>query len=328
MWREFCEFGRDLLIPWEIEAREKCDGQCGMAEESSKACLAKAQRPLRRLRAKLVWSPALKISITIFISWISRDVSESLRVVWLGLVVVKSVYYTFDDNNEFRETAGKRRETGEASDAVEFARTRLKFEPDERQSEVLLSNAKRGILNCTRQWGKSTIAAAMAVYRAYMRAKSVVLVASPTNRQSAELIRKAAEMVVRLGIRPRGDGDNETSLLLPNGSRIVGLPGIEGTVRGFSAVSLLLIDEAARVEDAMYKALRPMLAVGEGDLWLMSTPRGKRGFFYECWAHGGPEWFRVGVPATECARISRAFLEGERGAVRLWIVNRLLQKAI
>ena len=163
-----------------------------------------------------------------------------------GLVVLKSVYYTFDDNNESRETAGKRREKREPGDAVEFARTRLKFEPDERQIEVLLSNTKRGILNCTRQWGKSTIAAAMAVYRAHMRAKSVVLVASPTNRQSAELIRKAAEMVMRLGIRPRGDGDNGTSLLFPNGSRIVGLPGIEGTVRGFSAVSLLLIDEAAR----------------------------------------------------------------------------------
>ena len=64
-------------------------------------------------------------------------------------------------------------------------------------------------------------------------------------------------------------------------------------MRGFSAVSLLLIDEAAQVEDAMYKALRPMLAVSDGDLWLMSTPYGKRGFFYECWEHGGPEWLRV-----------------------------------
>jgi hypothetical protein len=53
------------------------------------------------------------------------------------------------------------------------------------------------------------------------------------------------------------------SLLFPNGSRIVGLPGIEVTVRGFSAVSLLLIDEASRVDDAMYKALHPMLAVGQ-----------------------------------------------------------------
>jgi hypothetical protein len=86
-------------------------------------------------------------------------------------------------------------------------------------------------------------------------------------------------------------------------------------VRGFSAVSLLLIDEAARVEDAMYKALRPMLAVGDGDLWLMSTPWGKRGFFHEVWEHGGPEWTRVCVPATECPRIRKEFLEEERGAL-------------
>ncbi len=178
-------------------------------------------------------------------------------------------------------------EAPEVLDAVEFARTRLGFEPDERQMEVLRSEAKRGILNCTRQWGKSTVAAAKAVHRAYTRAESLVLVASPAERQSGELMRKAAEMVRKLGIRPRGDGDNEISLLFPNGSRIVGLPGTEATVRGFSAVSLLLIDEAARVEDAMYKALRPMLAVGDGDLWLMSTPCGKRGFFYEAWEHGG-----------------------------------------
>ena len=264
---------------------------------------------------------AVKISITAVISYRYTIARKFPGVIQRSAVLQKNVYYTFDDNKS-RGTAGKRRETRRPLDAVEFARTRLLFEPDERQIEVLRSGAKYGILNCTRQWGKSTIAAAMAVYRAYTRAKSVVLVASPTNRQSGELLRKAAEMVAKLGIRPRGDGDNETSLLFPNGSRIVGLPGIEGTVRGFSAVSLLLIDEAARVEDAMYKGLRPMLAVGEGDLWLMSTPRGKRGFFYECWEHGGPGWFRVGVPATECTRISREFLEAERRAVGpLWFAQ-------
>src|SRR5438552_2134459 len=153
-------------------------------------------------------------------------------------------------------------------EAVEFARTRLGLAPDEQQKKVLESGAKRGILNCSRQWGKSTVAAAKAVHRAYMRKESLVLVASPTDRQSAEFLRKAAGLVRKLGITPRGDGDNQISLMLPNGSRIVGLPGTEGTVRGFSAVSLLLIDEASRVEDAMYKALLPMLAVGNGDLWL------------------------------------------------------------
>jgi hypothetical protein len=120
-------------------------------------------------------------------------------------------------------------------DAAEFARVRLGFMPDEKQMEVLRSTAKRAILNCSRQWGKSTVTAARAVHRAYSRAGALVLVASPSERQSAEFLRKASELMRRLGVRPRGDGDNAISLAFPNGSRIIGLPGNEATVRGFSA---------------------------------------------------------------------------------------------
>jgi Terminase large subunit, T4likevirus-type, N-terminal len=212
-----------------------------------------------------------------------------------------------------------------AEDVIGFVTELLRFEPDERQRELLESVAKRGILNCSRQWGKSTVAAIKAVHRAYSRPRSVVLVASPSERQSAEFIRKASGMVVKLGFAPRGDGDNAISLLFPNGSRIVGLPSTEGTVRGFSAVSLLLIDEAARVEDAAYKALRPSLAVGDGDLWLMSTPYGKRGFFYETWEHGSADWKRVSVAATECPRIPASFLEEERSELgALWFQQEYL----
>ena len=74
---------------------------------------------------------------------------------------------------------------------------------------------------------------------------------------------------------------------------------------------MLLVDEAAVVEDGLYKALRPMIATSRGELWLMSTPRGKRGLFYETWVRGGAEWERVSVRATECARIPAEFLEEE-----------------
>jgi hypothetical protein len=198
---------------------------------------------------------------------------------------------------------------------VAFAKERLGFEPDEKQSLVLKRPIRRGLLNCSRQWGKSTVTAAKAVHRAYCRAESLVVVVSPCARQSGEFLRKAGSFVRRLGIRVCGDGDNEMSLLFPNRSRIVGLPGVENTVRGFSAVSLMLIDEAARVDDDLYKAVRPMLAVGGGDLWLMSTPKGQRGFFYEEWTSGGEGWERVSVPGSECARIPAEFLMEERVAL-------------
>jgi hypothetical protein len=77
-------------------------------------------------------------------------------------------------------------------------------------------------------------------------------------------------------------------------------------------VSLMLIDEASRVRDALYRAMRPALAVGDGDLWLMSTPNGKRGFFWEEWANGGAAWERIQVAAPDCPRITKRFLEEER----------------
>lgn len=196
--------------------------------------------------------------------------------------------------------------------ADEWVRQKLGFRPDAAQARVLTTRSRRVVMNCTRQWGKSTVTAAKAVHQAYTAAESLTLVVSPSARQTAEFLRKAGEFVRRLKVRLKGDGDNELSLLLPNRSRIVGVPGNESTVRGFSAVSLLLVDEAARVDDDLYLAARPMLAVSNGTLWLMSTPCGKRGFFYETWVKGGPEWERVRVPAEECPRIGRAFLEEER----------------
>ena len=99
------------------------------------------------------------------------------------------------------------------------------------------------------------MAAAGAVHRAFTVPKCTVIVASPGERQSGEWMRKAEEMLERLDIQPRGDGYNKLSLLLPNGSRIVGLPASEKKVRGYS-VSMLIIDEASRVEDSLYHALR------------------------------------------------------------------------
>jgi hypothetical protein len=214
----------------------------------------------------------------------------------------------------YRDVPGKEK-PAEPGDAAEWVRAHLGFEPDRGQALMLGSASKRGLLNCTRQWGKSTIAAAKAVYQASTEPGSLTLVVSPSARQSGEFVRKAAGFAKLLGIRVKGDGDNEISLAFPNQSRIVGLPGNEPTARGFSKVSLLLVDEASRVSDDLYKAIRPTLAVSSGALWLMSTPFGSRGFFWEAWQRGGPEWERVRVPAYECPRIQRAFLEEERATM-------------
>jgi hypothetical protein len=208
-------------------------------------------------------------------------------------------------------SARGRKQAELSTDAVVWAREALGFIADEKQQQVLAATATRGILNCTRQWGKSTTCAIKAVHYAHFHPESLVLVASPSLRQSGEFLRKARKAVSKLGIRPRGDGENRCSLLLPNDARIVGLPESEDTVRGFSDVGLMIVDEASRVSDRLYEALRPMLAVGNGALWLMSTPNGRSGFFYREWS-GEMPWLRVQATAAECPRIPAGFLHEER----------------
>jgi hypothetical protein len=78
------------------------------------------------------------------------------------------------------------------------------------------------------------------------------------------------------------------------------------------------VDEAARVDDGLYYAIRPMLAVSGGRLLMHSTPAGKRGVFLEEWS-GREGWERYEVRAEECERIPASFLEEERGALPAWI---------
>jgi hypothetical protein len=145
-----------------------------------------------------------------------------------------------------------------------------------------------------------------------------VLLLSPSLRQSGELFRKVVAMLEALEPVPHRREDNRLSFTLANRSRVVSLPGSEETIRGFSSVSLLVEDEAARVDDALYAAIRPMLAVSGGRLVLLSTPFGKRGHFFEAWENGGGAWIRTRITADQCPRISPAFLEEEKAALGEW----------
>jgi len=193
--------------------------------------------------------------------------------------------------------------------------------PDPWQCQVLRSTSPRVLLNCSRQAGKSSVTAVLAVHVAVYQPGSLVLMLSPAQRQSAELFRKAIDVYRALGRPVPASSETVLRLELENGSRIVALPGKESTIRGFSGVKLLAIDEAARVPDELYLAVRPMLAVSGGRIIALSTPFGKRGWWHREWTEGGPTWERVEVPASMCLRISPAFLEEERRSLGSWFFD-------
>src|SRR5919199_3284635 len=158
------------------------------------------------------------------------------------------------------------------------------LDPDPWQRDVLRSTAPRVLLNCSRQSGKSTISALLALHTALYTPSALVLMLSPSLRQSAELFRKGLDLYRALGRPVPAQAETSLRLELEGGSRIISLPGSEATIRGYSGVRLLVIDEAARVEDTLYGSLRPMLAVSNGRLIALSTPFGRRGWWVEAWA--------------------------------------------
>jgi hypothetical protein len=203
------------------------------------------------------------------------------------------------------------------ADRAKFA-TALGIVPDDWQRRLLRSDSPRVLLNCSRQSGKSTMAGILALHRALTSAGSLVLILAPAERQAKELFSKVATSYRALGHAMPADSYRKLGMELANGSRVEALPGTEKTVRGFSGVDLLIVDEASRVTDELYYAVRPMLAVSGGRLMMLSTPYGKRGVFYDEWT-GGREWDRYEVPAQECPRISPGFLEEERAALPAWV---------
>src|SRR3712207_6182277 len=204
-----------------------------------------------------------------------------------------------------------------ALDRAAFARE-LGLDPDPWQEELLRSTSDRLLLNCSRQSGKSTMTAVITLHRAIYHPGSLILCLAPALRQSQELFAKVLDFYRNLARPAPPSAERKLSLELENGSRIVTLPGTEKTIRGFSGASLLVLDEASRVDDELYFAVKPMLAVSGGALMMMSTPYGKRGVFFEEWTGGGG-WERYEVPADKCPRITEEFLEEERASLPPWV---------
>jgi hypothetical protein len=178
---------------------------------------------------------------------------------------------------------------------------------DRWQADVLRSDARRALLLCSRQSGKSTTTALAALHTALFAAGLVVIV-SPSQRQSGEMIRTIRGFAVHLGLTLASE--SVLKLEFDGGGRVIALPGSERTTRGVAAAALVVIDEAARIEDELLSACTPMLATTNGRLIALSTPCGRRGWFYSAW-HSDTDWLRIRVSASDCGRISKEFLREE-----------------
>lgn len=167
-----------------------------------------------------------------------------------------------------------------ALDPVAFAGDRLRFAPEAWQRTLLRSRSRRVLVRCARQVGKTTTTSVKALHTALYEPESLVLVISPSQRQSDEFLVRVRSLYRAAGRPVETRRESSSAMEFVNGSRVVSLPGTEGTSRGFAGARLLVLDEAARVEDDIFAAVLPMVG-SEGAIWALSTPWGARGWFYD-----------------------------------------------
>ena len=159
----------------------------------------------------------------------------------------------------------------------------LGWKPFDWQSQVLKSQHKRKIINGSRQSGKSTIVSSVPCHTAKYYPKSLSIILAPTEAQAIEDILKVKEFIASDPSYPDIKRDSQDEIALANKSRILVIPATERSARGYSRPRTIVLDEASRIPDVVCKSgVRPMLTDNpDCELFEISTPNGKQGFFFD-----------------------------------------------
>ncbi len=118
--------------------------------------------------------------------------------------------------------------------------------------------------------------------------------------------------------------DNAFSLALDNGSRILAMPGADDAgLRGLSVDGILIVDEAARVQDIIVDAARPMLLRHKktARFFMLSTAWAKSGVFWRTW-DAGVGWTKIEAKIDECTHLTSEDIESERRDMSTAVFNR------
>jgi Terminase-like family. len=196
-----------------------------------------------------------------------------------------------------------------------FVEHYIGIEPFEYQKDFMDNNSNRKAFVSGRQVGKSRSVAWYALWKAVTYPGSEILITAKAQRQSMELFNQVKKEMRSSEASDEEWGvekDTRTEIHFMNGSRIVCLPvGRDGSnIRGYGT-DLVIVDEAAFVKDEIFQeVLSPMLAVGENEFILLSTPFGKKGFLYQ--KFDDDDWYTKQVPTSANPQVGDDFIEEQR----------------
>ena len=158
------------------------------------------------------------------------------------------------------------------------------------QRAVLRDQATRITICGARQYGKSTILSGVCCHTAKYKPGSLSVILAPTKLQASEDIGKVRDFMTRDPDYPTVRRSGAEEIVLENRSRILVLTATDTAARGFSKPAVVLFDEASRIDDSVYDAVRPMITGSRTSvIYEISTPFGKKGFFYDHFSRVGSQ---------------------------------------
>lgn len=190
-------------------------------------------------------------------------------------------------------------------------------EPFDYQATFMDEQNDRKAFVSGRRVGKSRTAGWLALWKAATFAGAEVLVTAKAKRQSMEMFNQIVKEIENSRASKQQWGivnKTRTEINFDNGSRILALPvGRDGSnIRGYGGQdNMVIVDEAAFIKDEIFQQVfSPMMAVGDGDFILLSTPFGKNGFLYQRFNDG--DWYTMQVPTSANPLVDESFVDEQR----------------
>ncbi len=202
-------------------------------------------------------------------------------------------------------------------DPALWAEAVLGLDLDPWQAQLLLTpGGAQVVVLAARQAGKTSAAAVAVAHEMAFRPGSLSVFAAPSQRQSAEAVRRVRTYLATAGVKV--STANVFGLETETGARVMALPGSDDSVRGLSVDAVVAADEAARLTPELLAALRPMRARHSrtSRLMMLSTAWTTTDPFWQVWADvADTSWVRIRATADTIARYSPDFLGAEERAL-------------
>ena len=209
-----------------------------------------------------------------------------------------------------------------AIDPALWVQQQLGVKPSDWQAQFLRAPRGASIIVLTaRQVGKTTAAGWAMAHSLLYNPGGLSVIACPSQRQSAEAVRRVKEILIKLNVKLKVD--NVYGLELASGARVLALPSSDDSIRGLTVDGWIVADEAARLSEDLISALRPMRARRpQARLAMLSTAFSRTDPFWTAWAGDDPSWLRLKATADVPGLYSAEYLEQERRGLGEHLFNR------